>query len=424
MLEGGFVIDGRLVTLADVRLPDAVLHRRGRRDRPPRHRAGHPPGGAPRAGLRAAHAAPATSGWWSARRRSRSPGRPWPGGSATSRTRARCPSGIEPMHDGGELGRAGAAPAVRARARHRRRDERRALAGQRGRVASSTRWWTWPGPASSSCRGWSGCSVPVGTPPCRWACCSTEQARRRPNETFFLFEDRAHTWGDAATPHRQRRPRAAARRGPPGRARGRADGHTAVRAGAGRGAVAARGGRRGHAARRSAGTRGRARAGRPHRGRPRARRGGQGAPRTCRCCVLGGGGETARARVRADRHGAHRPGRGAAAGVVPAQPGPGRGPRVRAVHGRRRAHPGQPHHQPPVGAVRLRHRLGGRPVRCRHGVLGHADPPPVRPADLHRWGGGRRGAAGPGDLLRPDDLLERGAPVRRDDRLVHVDPVP
>ena len=26
-----------------------------------------------------------------------------------------------------------------------------------------------------------------------------QQARRRPNETFFLFEDRAHTWGDAAT---------------------------------------------------------------------------------------------------------------------------------------------------------------------------------------------------------------------------------
>ncbi len=53
MLEGGFVIDDRLVTLADLRLPDPVRRRRGGRDRPGRRCAGDPPGRASGRGVRA-----------------------------------------------------------------------------------------------------------------------------------------------------------------------------------------------------------------------------------------------------------------------------------------------------------------------------------------------------------------------------------
>ena len=69
MLEGGFVIEDRLVTLADIELPDPGGRRHGRRDRAGRRRAGDPPGRAARRRLRAGAARPATSAWSSARPR-------------------------------------------------------------------------------------------------------------------------------------------------------------------------------------------------------------------------------------------------------------------------------------------------------------------------------------------------------------------
>ena len=93
MLSGGFVIEDRLVTLADIDMPDPGLRRHGRRDRPAAGRARGPPRGAARRGLRGAAASRATSGSSSARPPSAAPGRRSPSGrggaTATASARGR-----------------------------------------------------------------------------------------------------------------------------------------------------------------------------------------------------------------------------------------------------------------------------------------------------------------------------------------------
>ena len=102
MLQGGFVIEDRTVTLADIDCPVLTVVGDGRRDRPGARRARDR-----RARRRAPRStsspcAPATSGSSSARPRPRRPGRRSPAGRAGGRARASCPptsagsSGDEP----------------------------------------------------------------------------------------------------------------------------------------------------------------------------------------------------------------------------------------------------------------------------------------------------------------------------------------
>ena len=74
-----------------------------------------------------------------------------------------------------------------------------------------------------------------------------------------------------------------------------------------------------------------------------------------------------------------------------------------------------------LGAVRIRNRIVGGALGLRHRVQRHAAVSPVRPVDEHRRGGRGRRPARDGLALRPLDLLGRGAALRRDRRLLHVD---
>ena len=201
---------------------------------------------------------------------------------------------------------------------------------------------------------------PAAAPGSRSGCWSSERARHAPDETFFLFEDRAYTAGRGRRPDRQRRPRADLDRGAPGRARRRADGRPAERAGAhGRAQPARRGGG-------AAAARRRARSARSSSARcggssptPSAPRLPRGTARCTRSCSAG---------VAAPRE-FDVPVAGdmeqidPAAVTLPAwyRPNPGRagGPGVRPVHRRGRGDPDQPDHQPALGAVGVRHRLVG-----------------------------------------------------------------
>ncbi len=137
--------------------------------------------------------------------------------------------------------------------------------------------------------------------------------------------------------------------------------------------------------------------------------------------VLGGGGGPRAAAQGPRRHGADRSRRGDRPGLVPRQPGPRRRPRLHPLHRRRRAHPPEPDHERPLGAVGVRHRLLGGALGARHGLQRHARLPPVGAADGDRRRDRRRRPAR-GRRGRPRRrLLGRGAPLRSHGRLLHVD---
>ena len=139
--------------------------------------------------------------------------------------------------------------------------------------------------------------------------------------------------------------------------------------------------------------------------------------------VLGGGGGPRELGDRGrDRHGADRPRRGHAPALVPAESRPRRRRRVHHVHGRGRRDADEPDHQPALGACR---RSAPRPSAA----LTDADTvysvtPPYHPSGLMMSIGGA--IAGGSRLamateFNPADLLGGGAPLRRHRRLLHVD---
>ena len=204
MLEGGFVIDERLVTLADIECPiltvvgevdEIAPAAGGTRDHPRR---------AARRGLRADACRPATSAWSSARRRTR---QTWP--TVAAWTRWRDGDGELPEEHPPDRGRrrAGREPR-RRRARGLRAADSPAGVGANlarsvvtgaGRTARTLRA---PG------RGGGRASCPrlirldQVRPRTRISLGKLldEQADEHPDQVFFLFEDRAHT--HAAAKHR------------------------------------------------------------------------------------------------------------------------------------------------------------------------------------------------------------------------------
>ena len=248
-------------------------------------------------------------------------------------------------------------------------------------------------------------------------------ARRARRRIPAVRRPRAHLRG-GGPPHQQRRPRPHRGRGAAGRPRRRADGDPAQRAGRDRRAVPAGCGGGADAARRRPGRGGPARRGvRDHRRpEPTWRR---RASSHLRVLVLGGG-EIARP----------APGRRRRRDVVDMEqidpdvvelpgwyrPNPGLARDLAFVAfsvDRRRA--GRPaDHQLPLGAVGVRHRVGGQPRPRRHRVLPDAAAPPVRAAGQpgrrrrrrHPHRAVARAAAGP---VRPGDPA-----VRRHRGLLHL----
>ena len=349
------------MTLADIDLPGAVLRRRGRRDRARRRRCGR--SCAPRRGPRSTRwrCAPATSASSSARRRRRRPGRPsrrgragGPGeaelpGVGQAGARDRATRTIRPTSAPGSASGSGSPPASAP-----------------GSPARS------PGPprAPSAAPGWSPRSCAAApaprpprpraapTPGSRSGCCSTSRPRDSPEADFFLFEDRAYT-------------HAAAKRRVDNVVRGllslgvRQGEHVGVLMGTrpsalslvaalnrlGAVAVLMRPDGAGRA-------RGRARPGRagssPTPSTPsgprRDRRRGARARRRRRAERDLGRGVIDMERIDPDEV------------EVPAwyraEPRPRPRPRLHPLHRRGRAHPRQPDHQRPLGAVGVRHRVG------------------------------------------------------------------
>ena len=107
-------------------------------------------------------------------------------------------------------------------------------------------------------------------------------------------------------------------------------------------------------------------------------------------------------------------------GLVPAEPGLRAGPRVHRIQHRQRATRRQADHQLPLGAVGVRHRLGGRSGPHRHGVLPDAAAPRVRAAGQPRRGGGRWHPYRAVPRAEARAIRRRAAPVRRHRRVLHV----
>ena len=116
--------------------------------------------------------------------------------------------------------------------------------------------------------------------------------------------------------------------------------------------------------------------------------------------VLGGGGSRARPRSRADdRHGADRSAQRPTPQVVPAKPGAGGRSGVRHLHRARRGNADEPDHQPPLDHVGIRDGIVGRAIGRRHRLQRDAALSPVRADDERRRRDRRRRAAGDGDAL-------------------------
>ena len=81
-------------------------------------------------------------------------------------------------------------------------------------------------------------------------------------------------------------------------------------------------------------------------------------------------------------------------GLVRAEPGAAGRPRLHPLHRQRRAHPRQPDHQRPLGALGVRHRLLGLAVPRRHRLQRQPRLPPLGAADERRRRGRRRLEAG------------------------------
>ena len=140
--------------------------------------------------------------------------------------------------------------------------------------------------------------------------------------------------------------------------------------------------------------------------------------------VLGGAGQPRGLPAGVTDLEADRPGRGGPAGVVPGRSRSGPGPGIHPLHRGRRRGAVQSHHQPAVGGVGLRDGVGGRPVGGRHRLQPVAAAPSGRPAHRSGRGDRRRVPPGGGVQLRPVHVLDRGPPLRGHDRHLHVDPGP
>ena len=224
-------------------------------------------------------------------------------------------------------------------------------------------------------------------------------------------------------PHRRGRQGPDGQRRPPRAARGAAHDHAAQRAGGRRRAQPHRRGRGAAAPRRRARPRARARPRRPRAVRSRAPRRG---PRA-RCHRGAGARRRRRARSPARPRGGPRTPRrrgGGHTALVPPEPRPGPRPRVRALHRRWRADPHAAGHEPPLGALGVRHRVGRGAGPPRHGVLRLAAAPRVGAADQRGRGGRGRCPAGVREGLRPGDVLGRGAALRGHGRDLHLGAVP
>ena len=191
LLEGGFMVDDRLVTLADIATPDPVRGRRRRRDRAAGGCARDPPGGAPGRDLRAGDPG-GHFGWSSAR---------WPPGDvahrrglgALARRRGERPEGIAP----GPTTRRRAEPepaqprSLRRRAGRRGRRRGRAIDARDARPGGAQR-------ARVFARGRRPAAAAhplehIGPRPgSRWGC-SSPSGPAAPGRALFLFEDRAYT---------------------------------------------------------------------------------------------------------------------------------------------------------------------------------------------------------------------------------------
>ena len=421
MLEGGFTIEDRLVTLADIDCP--ILAVVGTVDEIA------PPAGvrailqaAPRAEvyeltLHAGHFGlvvgsrstevtwPAVAGWarWQAGegevpggRRSRwGPSSPELAGPQPGRLRDRA------RRRGGR----------RDRAHHGRRDAphgpRRPGARARGRR-----------PAAAACA--------TGADPAQHPHLAGPAGRGAPaqgarGDVLPVRGPRLHGQGGRRT-DRQRRPRADLDRGPPGRARRRADGDAAERARAGGRDQPARRGI-GAAADPTATWSARSSSARCSGSSPtpsaRRWRPGCGGVHTF---VLGGGGgpreletEDATDMEQIDP----------AAVTLPRwyRPNPGRAADVAFItftgEGGRDAH--EPDHEPPLGHVGVRHRVLGGADGRRHRLQRHAAVSPVGADDGDRRRDRRRLAPRDGHGVQPGDVLGGGPPLRRDRRVLHLD---
>ena len=324
MLQGGFVIEDRTVTLADIDRPVLTVVGDGRRDRPGRRACARSP--APRRGPRSTSSAcaPGTSGSSSARRRRRRPGPRSPAGRAGAPARRSCRSAIRRV-DGRRAGARGARgrhPARgRARARGRGRRRLRPLARRRRVARDRRRPGARRGGHRASCRAWRGSAGSSPHTRVSLGLLLDEQAApRTPTRTSSCSR---------TAPTRTRRPRAGSTTSSAacvslGVRQGehvgvlmstRPSGLSVVAALNRLGAVAVLMRPDGPVAREAElGQVTRIVADPELAGRARAR------PAASEVLVLGGGGEERDLGGGRDRHGADRPRPGRAAGLVPAEP--------------------------------------------------------------------------------------------------------
>ena len=112
---------------------------------------------------------------------------------------------------------------------------------------------------------------------------------------------------------------------------------------------------------------------------------------------------------------------GDAPGVVSRQPRAGVGSGLHPLHRRGRLCPREPGDQPAVGHLGLRHRFIGCALAQRHRLQRHPALSPLGADDGHRRGDRRGRPAGHGHTLRSIHVLGRGPPLRRDRHLLHLD---
>ena len=236
MLPGGFVIEDRIVTLADIDVPDPHLRRRGRRDRPGAGGARDPPRRAARRRLRGGAARRALR----ARRRldgdPRRPGRRSPPGRAGAtgegelpERRPRGSATDEPEPDGARGRRRGSASALELAGRRRqRRSPARSPAPRRGTIGGAA--GARPRRRPASCRAWRGWAARAGHADLARAAARRAGARARPRPSSSCSRTARYSHEAVKRADRQRRARPALARRPPGRARRRADEHPAERA--------------------------------------------------------------------------------------------------------------------------------------------------------------------------------------------------
>ena len=314
---------------------------------------------------------------------------------------------------------------ARARRRGRRRDRPASLLGATRRTAARRARAGARG-GRRSCRGWRGSSRSSRVPASRSGLLVEERRRKAPEDTFFLFEDRAYSANEV----NERIDNVVRGLISIGVRQGE---HVGVLMGTrpsalalvGRDQPARRGG--GAAAALTATRRARRELGQvqriiadPERAALAAglRRGAHVRARRRR--------RPARPRDAADTTDMEQidPRRGHAPAVVPAQPGTRQRPGVHPLHRRGRADADEPDHQPALGHVGVRHRLvGGADRRATRSTASRRSYHPSGLMMSDRRGDRRRCAAGDGDRVRSRDVLGGGPPLRRHRRVLHLDAV-